>query len=168
MANISKAITQNLLDSLLPTFGKPRKNIPTWDEGQKMFIFDQHVSDRGNLSYRGIRFCDRVVVVEKVGLFHSWTYINSIELFAFNDDQLELLQKRDYDKVFRNEEFVRKETVAMIKDYLASAFKSQHVKVAEADIERHALQLVEGCYKSFLDSSFDTRLTKIIPQIENQ
>lgn len=44
MANISKAITQNLLDSLLPTFGKPRKNIPTWDEGQKMFIFDQHVS----------------------------------------------------------------------------------------------------------------------------
>lgn len=168
MANIQKAINQNLLDTLLPTFGKPRKNIPTWDNGQKMFIFDQHTSESGNLYYRGIRFCDRVVIVEKVGLFHTWTYIDGIELYAFNGTDLELLQKRDYDKVFRNEDFVRKESVSMVKDYLLGAFKSQKAKVSDEEILNHATKLVDGCYKSFLDADYNTRLTQIIPQIENR
>jgi len=168
MANINKAINQNLLDNLLPAFGKPRKNMPTWDEGQKMFIFDQHTSEAGNLTYRGIRFCDRVVIVEKVGLFHSCTYINSIELYAYNGTELELIQKRDYDKVFRSNEFVRKESEAMVKSYIVGAFKSQKVKVADNEIENHAAKMVEGCYKSFLDSDFNTRLTQLIPQIENR
>lgn len=167
MATLSKAITQNLIDDLLPTFGRIRKSVPTWDESQKMFIFDQHISDTGNLYYRGIRFCDRVVIVENIGQYHAWTYVDSIELYAFNGTDLELIQKRDYDKTFRNEEFVRRESKAMIQDFIAGVFKSQKVSAPTADIESQAVQLVDACYKSFLDGDFNIRLTQIIPQIDN-
>ena len=53
MATLTKAINQSLFDSILPTFGSPRVHIPVWDNGQKMFIFDEYESDNGNRHYRG-------------------------------------------------------------------------------------------------------------------
>ena len=102
MATLTKAINKSLFDSILPTFGTPRVHIPVWDDSQKMFICDEYESCNGHRYYCGIRFCDRVVILEKVGLYHSWTYIDSIELYAFNGQKMELIQKREYDKVFRN------------------------------------------------------------------
>ena len=166
MANLSKAISKNLFDSILPTYGNPRERIPVWDNGQKMFLVDEYVSDRGNRYYRGIRFCEKVVIVETVGLFHTWTYIDGIELYAFNGNQIELIQKRDYEKVFRNEEFVRQESVEMVKDYINAVLKAQRISLPTEEIEAKAKALIEGCYKSFLDSDFNTRLTQIIPEIE--
>ena len=92
MATLTKAISKNLFDSILPTFGSPRVHVPAWDNGQKMFICDEYESASGNRYYRGIRFCDRVVIVEKVGLYHNWTYIDGIELYAFNGKRVELIQ----------------------------------------------------------------------------
>jgi hypothetical protein len=84
MATLIKVINKSLFDSILPTYGTPRVNIPTWDDSQKMFICSQYESANGHRYYLGIRFCDRIVIVEKVGLYHSWTYIDGIELYAFN------------------------------------------------------------------------------------
>lgn len=168
MATLTKAINKNLFDSILPTFGNPRVHIPTWDNGQKMFICNEYESASGNRYYRGIRFCDRVVIVEKVGLFNNWTYIDGIELYAFNGTKIELIQKRDYNKVFRNEEFIRTESVSMVKDYLSGILKVQHSEMPAEEIEYQAKELIDGCYKSFLDSDFNTRLTQILPAIEQQ
>lgn len=168
MATLTKAISKNLFDNILPTFGSPRVHIPVWDNGQKMFILDEYESAGGNRCYRGIRFCDRIVIVEKVGLYHTWTYIDGIELYAFNGKRLELIQKRDYDKVYRNEEFVRAESVNMVKDFLMGVLKAQRTSVPTEQIELQAKELIDGCYKSFLDADFNTRLTQIIPAIEQK
>ena len=77
MATLTKAINKSLFDSILPTYGSPRVHFPTWDNSQKMFICDEYESNKGHRHYIGIRFCDRIVIVEKVGLYHSWTYIDS-------------------------------------------------------------------------------------------
>ena len=122
MATLTKAINKNLFDSILPSFGNPRVHIPVWDDSQKMFICDEFESNGGHRYYRGIRFCDRIVIMEKVGLYHSWTYIDSIELYAFNGQKMELIQKRDYDKVFRSEGFIRQESEQMVKDYGVPVF----------------------------------------------
>lgn len=161
----TKVINKDLFDSILPTFGNPRVNIPTWDNSQKMFICDEYESVSGNRYYKGIRFCDRVVIVEKVGLYHNWTYIDSIELYAFNGKKLELIQKRDYDKVHRREEFIRSESESMVKDYLSGVLKSQGKQASEEQIESKTKGLIDGCYKSFLDSDFNTRLIQILPAI---
>ena len=168
MATLSKTISKSFFDSILPVYGNPRVQVPTWDEGQKMFIIDEYESASGNRSYRGIRFCDRVVIVEQVGKYHSCTYINSLELYAFNGTRLELIQKRDYEKVFRNEELVRKDSEAMVRDYLAGMYKTQKIIVAEGEHEAHAKQLVDNCYKSFLDADFNLRLTQILPALESK
>ena len=84
MASLTKAINKDLFDSILPTFGNQRVHIPVWDEGQKMFLCEEYESASGNRYYKGVRFCDRIVVVEKVGLYHNWTYIDGIEVYAFN------------------------------------------------------------------------------------
>ena len=168
MATLTKAISKNLFDSILPSFGNPRIHLPIWDEGQKMFICDEHESGSGHRYYLGIRFCDRVVIVEKVGLYHNWTYIDGIELYAFNGKRVELIQKRDYDKVFRNETFIRQESEQMVKDYLMGILKTQRTSIPSDQLASQAKELIDGCYKSFLDSDFNTRLTQILPAIEQR
>ena len=168
MATLTKAINKNLFDSILPTFGNLRIHLPVWDEGQKMFICDEHESGSGHRNYLGIRFCDRIVIVEKVGLYHNWTYINSIELYAFNGQKMELIQKRDYDKIFRNEAFIRQESEQMVKDFLTGVMKAQRTCVLSEQIAAQAHELINGCYKSFLDPDFNTRLTQILPKLEQR
>lgn len=168
MATLTKAINNNLLDSILPPFGTPRVQIPVWDEGQKMFICDQYESASGHRYIRGVRFCDRIAVVEKVGLYHSWTYIDGIELYAFNGQRMELIQKRDYEKVFRSEAFIRQESEQMVKDYLTGVMKAQRVCLPAEQMADKAKALVDGCYKSFLATDYNTRLTQILPQLEQR
>ena len=168
MATLTKAINKNLFDSILPTYGTPRVNIPTWDDSQKMFICSQYESGNGHRYYLGIRFCDRIVIVEKVGLYQSWTYIDSIELYAFNGQKMELIQKREYEKVFRNEDFIRQESAQMVKDFLIGVMKAQHICTPAEQIAEQAQTLISGCYKSFLDPDFNTRLTQILPKLEQR
>ena len=168
MATLTKAINKNLFDSILPPFGSPRVHLPVWDEGQKMFICNEYESGNGNRYYIGIRFCDRIVIVEKVGLYHSWTYIDGIELYAFNGQKMELIQKRDYDKVFRSETFIREESEQMVKDYLTGVMKTRRICIPAEQIAAQAKELIEGCYKSFLAPDFYTRLTLILPKLEQR
>ena len=166
MASFEKALTKDLFDSLLPKYGNPRKKVPVWDEGQKMFLLSNYESEKGNYYYEGIRFCDRIVIREKVGLFHTWTYIDSIEIYAFNGTCLELVQKRDYDKVFRNEEFIRREAEQMICDFYSGCLKSKGQQVPESEIREQAHAIVEGSFKSFLDADYSLHLTRILPQLK--
>ena len=168
MASLNKAINKEMFANILPEFGKPRIKVPVWDNSQKMFIFDEHESASGNHYYCGIRFCNHIAVVEKVGIFHSWTYIDSIEIYAFNGKCPELIQKRDYQKVFRNEEFIRHETADMLKDYFVGMAKAQRQPLNMEYAEQPAEHLVDMCYKSFLDSDYNTRLTEIIPALKQE
>ena len=47
-----------------------------------MFFCEEYESGNGHRYYKGVRFCDRIVIVEKVGLYHTWTYIDGIEVYA--------------------------------------------------------------------------------------
>ena len=169
MASFTEVICNDMFNNILPTFGgKPRAQVPVWDEGQKMFLCDEYESANGHRYYKGVRFCDRIVVVEKVGLYHSWTYLDGIELYAFNGTRLELVQTREYEKVFRNEGFIRSECETMVKQFLEGYLKAQKCSVSEDYITQEAKEIIDGCYKSFLDADFNVRLTQILPQIENK
>lgn len=165
MASFEKALTKDLFDNILPTFGTPRRAIPVWDEGQKMFLLSNYESEKGNMYYEGMRFCDKIVIKEKVGLCHTWTYIDSLEIYAFNGTNLELVQKRDYEKTFRSEEFIRSESVQMICDFILGALKAQGVSAEFEHVKSQAHAIVEGSFKSFLDPDFNKHLTRILPQL---
>lgn len=137
----------------------------TYNAVKNVYLTQGWTSAAGNFYYRGVRFCDRIVIVEKVGLFHNWTYIDSIEIYAFNGTKLELVQKRDYEKVHRNEEFIRAESEAMLKSYFEGVMKTQNVSIPSQQVEEQAKAIIDRSYKSFLESDFNTRLTQILPQI---
>lgn len=168
MANLTKAIERNFIDSVLPTFGNQRASVgPVWNEGQKMFIVDEYVADSGNRYYCGVRFCDRLVVVEHVGMFQNWTYIDGIELYIFDGKRLNLVQKRTYNKVFRNDDNVRYETKCMLREYLSGIAKSQNHNLDADSIDGIVNKTVEDCYKSFLDDDYNVRLNQqVLPQIK--
>lgn len=166
MATLQKAINQNFLDSVMPSFGNTRKvNTPIYDNFQKMFIIDEYESAAGHRHYRGIRFCDRVVFAETIGMYHTCTYINSLELYVFNGEKLVLVQKKDYDKVFRKESDVKADSETMLRDYLCGQAKMTGTIIADDQLQQQARQLVEGSYSSFLDKDFDIRLTRILPAL---
>ncbi|MBQ0084613.1 MAG: hypothetical protein KBS65_00035 [Prevotella sp.] len=166
MASLTKSITQNLFDSVLPTYGNQRKNIPVWDDSQKMFICDEYESASGHRYYKGVRFCDRVAIVEKVGLYHNCTYVDGIEVYAFNGTRLELVQKRDYEKTFREEDFIRRESECLVRDYLMAAMKVQNGNVEKEYAEEEARRIVGDCYRSFLAENYNLQLAKILLRIE--
>ena len=94
--------------------------------------------------------------------------IDGIEVYAFNGTRLELVQKRDYDKVHRNEEFIRKELEIMVRNFFEGVLKAQRSCMPQEELEEKAKGIIDGCYKSFLDSDYNTRLTQILPQIEQK
>ncbi len=167
MATFSKALSKNLFDSVLPSFGNPKEKIPVWDDNQKMFICDQYQSQNGHFYYKGIRFCENIVIVEKVGLYHTWTYIDGIEVYTFNGNKVELVQKQDYDKVFRNEDFIRTESERLVKNYLIGTCKMKNEVSLIPQVDSYVANLISNCYKSFLDQDYNTRLSKILPALNN-
>lgn len=169
MASLTKAFNKDFFDSILPAYGENRTvNLPTWDEGQKMFLVSEYESAAGHRYYCGIRFCEHVVFVEKVGMYHNWTYLDSLELYAFNGEKLVLIQKRDYEKEFRNEAKIKSESESMICDYLTGQSKMSQSLVPASQIKEYAKSLVCGCYQSYLSKDYKTKLTNILPEIEQK
>lgn len=105
-------------------------------------------------------------------MFHNWTYINSLELYVYNMDNVVLAQKEDFYKEFRNEEFIREESKRMVETYLLSMMKSKNIAASEevvATVKKQADVLVRKCYKNFFDVDFNTMLMKkLILQIERR
>ena len=162
MARI-EGVGNNILDSILPTYGNPRVSAPIWNESQQMFITDQHRSQAGHLYYLGVRFSDRFVTILHIGLFHNWTYINEIEIYAFDGDQRTLIAKTKLDQ-FYNEDLIRATTEKLLKDYLEGQIMIQGGKVDDNMLDHQVKELVDKSYVSMLnDENTVRRLEAVKP-----
>ncbi len=169
MANINTAINKNLIESILPTYGNPRAKIQIWDEGQKMFICDEYESASGHRYYKGVRFSNQVMIVEKVGLYHNWTYLDSLELYAYDETSTKLIQKKDFYKEFRSEEFVRVTSEQMVRDYISGLLKIKQSQVDPEYIQQQSKAIIDGCFVSFLNSENNhSQLKQLLPIIEEK
>ena len=166
MAKLTQAITKDFLDDILPPYGTPARQLrPVWDSSQKMFIFDEYESQSGNHYYRGIRFCDRIAIVEKVGMYYQWTYIDALVLYAFNGRQLQLIQKREFGKEFHDADKIRGVTEEMVTDFLKGMLKMSRISMPEEKVKEQAKGLVNLCYRDFNDGGYPPRLMQTIPAI---
>jgi len=164
MAQIAN-ISNSVFDMLLPTFGNEGTNMPIWNEGQRMFISEEYESAAGNRYYKGLRFCEKLAIVETVGLYHTWTYIDSIEVYAFEGRNKKLISKRIFDKQFYNKDFIQEQTRQMVADYLRGQSKMMGVFVSKENIDREAEKLVNKSYTSLLSEEFGTRLTDMMKML---
>ncbi len=162
-------IANTYCDSLLPAFGeKSTTNNPIWDEAQKMFIFNQYESNAGHRYYSGVRLSNQLLIVERSGLWNTWHYLNSIELYRYNGKGVDLIQKHTYDKVFHNADFVRSESEKMLMDYFKGQLKLTNKKIGGQQLKELAAKAVADSYKSFLDSDYALPLIQVIPALEQK
>ena len=162
MARI-EGVGNNILDSILPTYGNPRVSAPIWNESQQMFITDQHRSQSGHLYYLGVRFSDRFVTILHIGLYHNWTYINEIEIYAFDEKDRKLIAKTKLDQFYK-EDIVRATVEKLLKDYLEGQIMIQGGKVDSNILDNQVKELVDKSYVSMLnDENTVKRLEAVKP-----
>ena len=166
MATIAN-ITNNVLDSILPVFGNPRTNLPVWNESQKMFITSEYESQAGNRYYKGIRFSNRLVIIEKVGLYHTWTYIDEVELYAFDGKQPVLIGNKKFEKEFYDVDIIRNSCKQMLKHYLMGQMKMMKTSCKDEQLENMAEQWIADSYRSFLHDNNQLALENMMPLLES-
>lgn len=167
MASI-KVITADPINDIFPVFGTERKNnLPIWNEDSKMFITSQYTSQAGNQYYKGIRFCDRLAIVETFGIFHTWTYLNDIDIYTFDGKKPILVAHKEFEKTYRNNDLAKKEAEQMLKDFIKGQMKLQDQKLSADEIENMAQGLIEKSYMSFLDKDYSVNMNNMLPIINN-
>ena len=155
MARIS-GVSNNILDSILPTYGNPRTNTPIWNESQHMFITDQYTSAAGNTYYLGVRFSDRFVTILHIGLYHNWTYINEVEIYAFDEHERKLVGKTTLDQYY-NEDLIRSTTERLLKNYVEGQMKLNGCTIDQKQLDGQVKDLVDMSYHSLLDDENTSR-----------
>lgn len=165
MAKI-KGAGDNVLDSVLPTYGKPRWNAPIWNESQRMFITEQYTSAAGNTYYLGVRFTERFVTILHIGLFRNWTYINEVETYAFNGQERVLVGKTKLD-VYYDEGLIRTTTEKLLGDYLEGQYRLKGSVADRQKLDHQVKELVDDSYRSMLDNENALRqLEAVMPLLE--
>lgn len=145
----------SMLDSFFPKFGHQRADLPVWNEGDRMFISDEYESEAGNRYYKGVRFSDRLAIVEKVGLYHNWKYIDEIEMYVFNGTEKVLVNNRKFEKVFYSMALIKNEVYSMAEDYLKSQLKLNRIYSDGGNVSENARMLVDQTYASLISNNYD-------------
>ena len=145
--------TNSFIDRILPTFGNTRDNIPIYCDSQKMFISSHYTSAAGHMYYKGLRFTDRLVMVEKVGIYKNFSYIDSIEVYAFNGAEKILIGKIDYDKVFYNAEKIKEDAATIIANYIEDSARITGSFMDSTRIKQQTSELMPQMYESPMHSA---------------
>ena len=158
MANILHN-NDDLFDMILPVWGQPRINLPVWDKGRQMFITDEYESPAGHRSYLGVRISDRFILVEKVGNYHTHTYINSLQMLVYDGKKLTTVAQLDFDKQHYEKQFIREMSERMLHGFLQSQYQQQHRAISDEELDNRVKALVDSSYHELLDE-------KTIPMLE--
>lgn len=160
--------TNSMLDSFFPKFGQQRADLPVWNEGDRMFISDEYESEAGNRYYKGVRFSDRLAIVEKVGLYHNWKYIDEIEMYVFNGREKVLVNNRKFEKVFYSAALIKDEAYRMAEGYLKSQLKLNRIYSASGNVSEDARVLVDQTYVSLMSDNYDMgNLRQMLPLLQS-
>lgn len=141
-------LTNSFLDKVLPTYGNYRENIPIYDSTQKMFLSNTYTSESGNMYYKGIRFSQRLVMLERVGLYKNWTYIDEVEIYAFDGNQMNIIGKKKFDKQFYNPETIKGEVETLAFEYLKNQMILSGCNGTDESIRTLARDIIEETYKN--------------------
>lgn len=162
MAKVA-SISNGFFDSILPTFGTQRSNTPVWNESLKMFITDEYESANGNRYYTGIRISNRIVIAEHVGMYHSFTYLDGMDIYMFDGEERKLISQAKYDKQFYDVNFIREQSKQILRNYAHSQAAMMGTVITDEMVEAEVSAIVDNSYQSLLDDGKLQKLQAIMP-----
>lgn len=162
MAKVS-SISNGFFDSILPAFGTQRSDTPVWNESLKMFIIDEYESANGNRYYSGVRISNRIVIVEHIGMYHTFTYLDGIDIYMFDGQERKLLSQAKYDKMFYDVNFIREQITKALRNYARSQAAMTGTAITNDLIDAEVCAIVDNSYQSLLDDDKLQKLHSIMP-----
>ena len=121
----------------------------TYSQVAKMLLTPGYVSAAGNMYQEGVRISKRLAVRFSIG--HGWahTFMNGIQLYAWDGMSLRVVAHRCYSNFWWCEEDIRREVISMITSYLRTQFQIQGIYCfSEADIRKLAVDLADDTQKT--------------------
>lgn len=145
-------LSNSFLNKVLPTYGNQRENIPIYDSTQKMFLSNTYTSESGNMYYKGLRFSERLVMIERIGLYKNWTYIDEIEIYAFDGPHMTMIAKKKFDKLFYNPETIKNEVINLTFDFLKSQMLLSGGTGTEESLKALTIEIIEDTYQNSIEN----------------
>ena len=133
-----------------------------------MFISDEYQSAKGNWYYKGLRFSDRLAIVEKVGLFHNWKHIDEIDVYTFNQKSRTLIGSHKFEKTFYDKDLIQNKVKEMVSDYITSQMKLQNLPVRRDSIVSEVDKIVGATYVSLLSDDYNINLQNLLPVLQTE
>lgn len=162
MAQVN-SVSNGLFDNILPTYGNQRSQTPVWNESLKMFITDEYESASGNRYYNGVRISHRLVIVEHIGMYHNFTYLDGLDIYMFDGQERKLIVQEKYDRQFYDVAFIRETSIAALRNYARSQAAMLGTNITEAMIDAEVNAIVDNSYQSLLDDDKLQKLNAILP-----
>lgn len=141
---------------------------PCMERRRKDVISDEYQSAKGNWYYKGLRFSDRLAIVEKVGLFHSFKYIDEIEVYTFNEKSRTLIGSHKFEKTFYDKDLIQNKAKEMVSDYITSQMKLQNLPVRRDSIVSEVDKIVGATYVSLLSDDYNINLQNLLPVLQTE
>ncbi|MGN0187504.1 MAG: hypothetical protein ACI392_07160 [Paludibacteraceae bacterium] len=162
MARVT-SVSNGFFDSILPTYGTQRTQTPVWNESLKMFIIDEYESANGNRYYNGVRISNRIVIVEHIGLYHTFTYLDGLDIYMFDGEQRKLIVQEKYDKQFYDVNFIREVSKQALRNYAYSQAAMTGTQISENMINIEVDAIIDNSYQSLLSDDKLQKLQNIMP-----
>lgn len=121
----------------------------TYNQVAKMLLTPGYVSAAGNMYQEGVRISKRLAVRFSIG--HGWahTFMNGLQLYAWDGTSLRMVAHRCYENFWWSEAAIRREVISMIATYLKAQIQIQGIySVSEADIRKLAMDLADDTQKT--------------------
>lgn len=121
----------------------------TYNHVAKMLLTPGYVSAAGNMYQEGVRLSKRLAIKYSIG--HGWahTFMNGIQLFAWDGTGLRVVAHRCYSNFWWCEEDIRREVISVVTSYLRTQLQLHGIYcVAETDIRQLAVELVDETQKT--------------------
>lgn len=113
-------------------------------------------------------FSDRLAIVEKVGLFHNWKYIDEIEVYTFNQKSRTLIGSYKFEKTFYDKDLIQNKAKEMVSDYITSQMKLQNLPVRRDSIVSEVDKIVGATYVSLLSDDYNINLQNLLPVLQTE
>lgn len=162
MAKIN-SVSNGFFDSILPTYGNQRSQTPVWNESMKMFIIDEYESANGNRYYNGVRISNRLVIVEHIGMYHAFQYLDGMDIYLFDGQERKLIVQEKYEKQFYNVDFIRERSICTLRNYVRSQAAITGTTITEDVINAEVHAIIDNSYQSLLDDDKLQKLNAILP-----
>lgn len=111
-----------------------------------IFLTNGYTSAAGNTYFQGIRVSDRIAVKYLLGEGYRYTFLNGIQVYAYDGKQLKLIGSRAFNSYIFSEYNAKQETIGITFEYMKGQAKMIGAVVTDTQLNEFATKVVEGAY----------------------